>query len=99
MVEPLFTLLQLGVEDTHAIFAYFVVDELAIATIIRETVSVRLGNRDIKHIGAIVAEFHFVYGVLRQFVYADLPVQFLLLDAMIETTATIASTGTTIITP
>jgi hypothetical protein len=40
-----------------------VVDELAVATIICEIVSVRLGNRDIKHIGAIVAEFHRVYMV------------------------------------
>lgn len=63
VVEPLFAFLQLGVENTHTIFAYFVVDELAVATIICEIVSVRLGNRDIKHIGAIVAEFHRVYMV------------------------------------
>jgi hypothetical protein len=85
MVEPLFPFLQLGVEHIHTIFPDIMVDKLAISAIIRETVSVILGNADIEHIGTIVAEFHFwngmgVYGVLIQIVYACFPLQFLLLD-------------------
>jgi hypothetical protein len=44
MIESLLSFLQLGVENTYTIFPYFVIDELAVSAIIRETVSVVLRN-------------------------------------------------------
>jgi hypothetical protein len=47
MVKPLFAFLQLGVENTHTIFPNIMVDKLAVAAIIGETVPISLRNGDI----------------------------------------------------
>jgi ribosomal protein S19 len=59
------------VQHTHPFFSDFIVHEFAVPAIIGETVSVFLGNTDIKHIRAVVAKSHVGEYMTRYMVYLD----------------------------